>query len=74
MSRRRLLVSAFAAVLIASGAVAVAAAVGSPSNPHQPAMHQDYLQNTGPGPGADQCGKPVASRTGAWFCPPDSSR
>jgi acetyl-CoA acetyltransferase len=74
MSPNRVVVSAFAAVMIASGAAAVAVAVGSPSKSHTPAPYQDYLRDTGPGPGGDQCGKPVAQRTGAWFCPPDSSR
>jgi hypothetical protein len=74
MSPRRLVVSAFAAVVIASGAVAVAVAVSSASTSHTPAPYQDCLRDTGPGPGGDQCGKPVAQRTGAWFCPPAGGR
>ena len=76
MSPQRLTVPAFAAVMIAAGAVAVMVAVSSPSTSHAPAPYQDYLRDTGPGPGpgGDQCGKPVAQRTGAWFCPPGSTR
>ena len=76
MSPQRLVVSAFAAVMIAAGATAVAVAVDSPSRAHAPAPYHDYLRDTGSGPdtGGDQCGKPVVQRTGAWFCPPGSRR
>jgi len=49
MSPQRLTVSAFAAVMIAAGAVAVTVAVSSPSTSHAPAPYQDYLRDTGPG-------------------------
>jgi hypothetical protein len=73
--RRRIGVAA----VLATAAVAVAGttAAASPTNSNntgssttKAGLYQDYLTGASvQAAGEDQCSKPVAQRTGAWFCP-----